>query len=123
MLLLCCCAAMCSHLGVGTICLEQVKQSHDVKYAKKPCNAGPKPVMLPPHPTQVAWLVGLEACDPSVRTALGETALHLSAVRGDERMCQTLLDGGCPPEAVTREGKTALHLAAGMGKRWIKGDT
>ncbi|CAM9154846.1 unnamed protein product [Pylaiella littoralis] len=63
----------------------------------------------------VAWLVGLEACDPSVRTALGETALHLSAVRGDERMCQTLLDGGCPPEAVTREGKTALHLAAGMG--------
>lgn len=62
--------------------------------------------------------MGLEACDPSVRTALGETALHLSAVRGDERVCQTLLDGGCPPEAVTREGKTALHLAAGMGETW-----
>lgn len=67
--------------------------------------------------TQVAWLLSLEACDPSVRTALGETALHLSAVRGDERMCQTLIEGGCSPEAVTREGKTALHLAAGMGER------
>eukprot|EP00752_Nemacystus_decipiens_P001313 g1303.t1 len=63
----------------------------------------------------VSWLLGLDACDPSARTAKGETALHLSAMRGDERVCKTLINGGCPVEAVTLEGKTALHLAAEMG--------
>ncbi|CAM9181388.1 unnamed protein product [Ectocarpus sp. 12 AP-2014] len=63
----------------------------------------------------VEWLLSLEGCDAAARTAKGETALHLSALRGDERVCQTLIDGGCPPEAVTREGKTALHLAAAKG--------
>eukprot|EP00752_Nemacystus_decipiens_P001312 g1302.t1 len=63
----------------------------------------------------VSWLLGLDACDPSARTAKGETALHLSAIRGDERMCETLINGGCSAEAVTLEGKTALHLAAEMG--------
>lgn len=67
----------------------------------------------------MAWILGLEACDPSARTAKGETALHLSAVRGDERVCQTLVDGGCPPAAVTLEGKTALHLAAEMGEKKV----
>lgn len=62
------------------------------------------------------WLLSLEACDPCVRTTKGETALHLAALRGDERVCQTLIDGGCTPEAVTREGKTALHLAAERGE-------
>eukprot|EP00752_Nemacystus_decipiens_P002890 g2689.t1 len=63
----------------------------------------------------VSWLLGLDACDPSARTAKGETALHLSAIRGDERVCETLINGGCSAEAVTLEGKTALHLAAEMG--------
>ncbi|CAN0103544.1 unnamed protein product, partial [Hapterophycus canaliculatus] len=67
------------------------------------------------HNESVEWLLSLEACDPCVRTTKGETALHLSALRGDERVCQTLIDGGCTPEAVTREGKTALHLAAERG--------
>ncbi|CAN0544953.1 unnamed protein product, partial [Ectocarpus sp. 8 AP-2014] len=51
--------------------------------------------------TQVEWLLGLEGCDAAARTTKGETALHLSALRGDERICQMLIDGGCPPEAVT----------------------
>lgn len=66
---------------------------------------------------QVSWLLSLDACDPSARTAKGETALHLSAIRGDERVCETLINGACPAEAVTLEGKTALHLAAEMGER------
>lgn len=66
--------------------------------------------------TQVTWLLSVDACDPSARTAKGETALHLSAIRGDERMCETLINGACPAEAVTLEGKTALHLAAEMGE-------
>ena len=65
----------------------------------------------------MSWLLSLDACDSSARTAKGETALHLSAIRGDERVCETLINGGCTTEAVTLEGKTALHLAAEMGKR------
>lgn len=73
--------------------------------------------LMPRYRAQVSWLLSLEACDPSARTARGETALHLSAIRGDERVCETLINGACPAEAVTLDGKTALHLAAEMGKR------
>lgn len=68
------------------------------------------------------WLLGLPSCDSSLRTAKGETGLHLAAARGDEAVCQTLLKGGCPAEAVTRGARTALHVAARMGERICKLD-
>lgn len=65
----------------------------------------------------VASKPNIDACDPNARTAKGETALHLSAIRGDERVCETLLSERCPAEAITLEEKAALHLAAEMGER------
>ena len=44
----------------------------------------------------------------------GDTALHLSCFRGNERLAHLLLEGGCPCNAQNHKGDTALHVAMNM---------
>ena len=52
---------------------------------------------------------------PNSQTPIGETPLHIAAVRGDTAAISALLDAGAHIDTPGEHGYTALHEAAAQG--------
>ena len=59
-------------------------------------------------------LLGVEFAGVHTRGVLGDTPLHVAAIRGDARMVGLLLDAGAEIDAHGEYGHTPLHEAIGQ---------
>ena len=50
--------------------------------------------------------------DPNIQNNKGETALHITAKKGNPEICKILLDGGANPDIQEINGSTSLIIAA-----------
>jgi ankyrin repeat protein len=63
-------------------------------------------------PTTCRSLLASGNIDVNARNRSGWSALHMAAMMGHKKMCETLLDCGADVNATNENGETALHLAA-----------
>ena len=72
-------------------------------------------------PDVVAALIAAGA-DASYAAGSLWTPLHLAASRGNETLCDTLIEKGAAPTARSADGKTAADIAAERGHAALAGD-
>lgn len=63
----------------------------------------------------VRTLLGEPDVDLNARNEQGATALHLAAIKGNERLARSLLDAGASPSIRDRAGRTPALLAVAVG--------
>lgn len=67
------------------------------------------------HVNTAKWLLANTSCNVNHQNFVGQTALMMSSLFGQEEMIQVLLDNGADPKIEDLQGNTAASLAQSQG--------